>query len=406
MARGIETWALDTAAALAARGVDVTLFAGAEVSGQNSADRGPRAAVCVLPCLRRSSPTARQLAALFPRGAWRWGLTSAYGWEQLSFWLRLWPRLRRARFDLLHVQDPMLAWWCRCFRRAHLVTTQEILAHGTEESAEFLAQFEYVQHLAPWHEREARNALRAVRGSRFLVPGCLRLWAVMPNFVDTERFRPVASAMEQRVAREKLGIPAEAFVVGCVAAVKKDHKRVDYLIREVAAQGRGSGVEGRGACSFLLIAGARTEETRDLEALAEETVPGRHRIVLDRPRDAMPELYRAMDVFVLPSLFEMMPIALLEALASGVPALAHRQAVVQWMIGEAEPDVRAGGQSIDMAEEGALARALAAITPAWQAEHGANARNRAVAVFARDVVVDQYMAYYRQVLAGRGAPRT
>ena len=31
VARGIETWALDTAAALAARGVDVTLFGGERV---------------------------------------------------------------------------------------------------------------------------------------------------------------------------------------------------------------------------------------------------------------------------------------------------------------------------------------------------------------------------------------
>jgi hypothetical protein len=31
-----------------------------------------------------------------------------------------------------------------------------------------------------------------------------------------------------------LGIPEDAFVVGCVAAVKKHHKRIACLIREMA----------------------------------------------------------------------------------------------------------------------------------------------------------------------------
>jgi hypothetical protein len=54
----------------------------------------------------------------------------------------------------------MVADWCRRFRRLGLVRTKEILAHGTEETAEFLAKFDYVQHLAPWHLSEALKALR------------------------------------------------------------------------------------------------------------------------------------------------------------------------------------------------------------------------------------------------------
>jgi hypothetical protein len=92
---------------------------------------------------------------LSPGYTWRWGLRNPYGWEQWSFWWRLERELGKGEFDILHVQDPMLAYWCRRAREAGKLRTQEILAHGTEESVEFLSQFACVQHLAPWHLEQA-----------------------------------------------------------------------------------------------------------------------------------------------------------------------------------------------------------------------------------------------------------
>ena len=56
----------------------------------------------------------------------------------------------------------------------------------------------------------------------------------MPNFVDCAVFRPMATIAEKSFTRQTLEIPEDAFIVGCVAAVKKGHKRIDYLIREFA----------------------------------------------------------------------------------------------------------------------------------------------------------------------------
>src|SRR5208282_3204242 len=82
-----------------------------------------------------------------------------------------------------------------------------------------------------------------------------------------------------------------------------------------------------------------------------KTLGDRVRFLVRYPRDRMPELYRLADVFALCSLREMMPIALIEATASGLPCLVHRHPVCQWIVGP-------GGESIDMSVSGSLAAAL------------------------------------------------
>ena len=300
-------------------------------------------------------------------------------------------------------------------------------------------------------------------------------WTALPNFVDCAVFRPAVNADEKRAIREAMGLPADALVVGCVAAVKKHHKRIDYLIREVAKlvfQSEEASREGAKARSeeihhpaggglptlpfvasrlrvkysfpYLLIAGAKTGDTAELLALAESLIPGRYKIHTDCTRGQMPDLYRAMDVFVLASLFEMMPIALLEALASGLPCLVNQHPVLEWMIG-AEGEKKellscqvaelfgkspsghsltteqlnnpttlspppttqqlnnattssVGGMAVDMSKEGALAATLSGLSPEWLVQHGCQARDRAVKMFSKEAVISQYVEYYREVM--------
>jgi glycosyltransferase involved in cell wall biosynthesis len=348
----------------------------------------------VVPAWKRSDRLARALARLSPGFTWRWGLKDPYGWEQWVFWQRLWPRLQRGHYDILHVQDPMVALWCRRYRQAGRLGTREILAHGTEEPAGFLAGFPHVQHLAPWHAAEVQTGIPR---------GADKAWATLPNFVDTAVFRPVVDEVEREACRRQLGLPGNIWVAGCVAAVKKHHKRVDYLIREFAhlsaihARMTSAGA-AQGIKPFLLIAGSRTPESNELISLAGQLIPGQFKVVLEWPRERMPDLYRAMDVFVLTSLFEMMPIAVLEALASGIPVLANRHPVLKWMVGLDEPDrTAAGGACLDMSKEGELADTMARLTPSWLAICGRQARLRAEQVFAKNVVIGQYVEYYRSV---------
>ena len=366
--RGIEAWAEDLGAALATRGVDAILC--------KAAGAATRPYERVVPCLTRESPrTQRWLRNLPRRISWRLGLGSGYGIEQTTFACNLIRLLRRERADILHVQDPIVAIWAQRARRVGLIRAHTVLAHGTEEPAPFLRKIQYLQHLAPWH-------LDRLKAEGIWKPS----WTAIPNFIDTERFHPGRS----EGLRAELGIPAHASVVLCAAAIQRGHKRIDHLIAEFARLRAGA----PDLPVWLVVAGGWEVETEALIAEGTRLLGDRVRFLVRFPRVRMPELYRMADAFVLGSLFEMMPIALIEATASGLPCFVHRHPILEWMTG-------AGGVPLDMTVDGALARALEQrlAHPSGLREMGSAARAHCVANFSQEAVLDRILIHYSRVLA-------
>ena len=125
----------------------------------------------------------------------------------------------------------------------------------------------------------------------------------IPNAVDTDVFRP----REGVEARKELGISKEAFVVGTVSRLVPQ-KGIKWLI------------EAMGYCpSMELIVVGDGEERRALE---KQVGQDKDRIRFLGTREDIPALLSAFDVFALSSLWEGQPIALIEALAAGVPCVA------------------------------------------------------------------------------------
>ena len=107
----------------------------------------------------------------------------------------------------------------------------------------------------------------------------------------------------------------------------------------------------------------------------------------------MPFLYKAADVFTITSLYETGSIAVLEALASGLPVICHD-----------EPNFHAlGGPSsryVDMTADGALAAALHDMAVSSQREElGRASRAYAEETFSEAAVMDRILAMYREVMA-------
>jgi glycosyltransferase involved in cell wall biosynthesis len=367
VARGIEAWAADLGRALATRGMDVTVCKGGgrpEVPHER-----------VIDCWQRGADRTGQLLRWLPkRLTWRLGLASGYGVEQTTFALRLIDYLRREDVDLLHVQDPQVALIVQRAQSLGLLRTRTILAHGTEEPPSFLRKINYLQHLAPWHLDEARK-----------VGAWRETWCAIPNFIDTQRFRP---GRADRL-RAELNIPADALVLLSVAAIKRRHKRIDYLVEEF----RRLRQQAPALPAWLIVAGGWEAGTDELVAAGQQALGDRVRFLVRFPRERMPELYRAADAFTLCSLKEMMPIALLEAAASGLPCVVNRHPVMEWMIGP-------GGQAIDMATSGALAGAVEVLFADKPRRDATAAAGRAHCQrnFSVERVVGDICDYYRAVL--------
>lgn len=374
VARGIETWATDLHLALAEQGADVTLCKGGGSSGSAS-ER-------LIPCWQRGARRTQRIVSRLPhRAIWRLGIGSAYGLEQTTFAFGLIRYLRRTGADLLHVQDPRVALIIQWARRLGLLRAKTILGHGTNESLAFQEKFTYLQHLAPWHAAQAKAG------------GIWKpTWTAIPNFIDTRVFHPGRCD----ALRDELGIPRDGLIVLSAAAIKRDHKRMDYLIGEFERLL----AENRSVPVWLVIAGGREPETEELAAWGNEVLGNRVRFLIAFPRQRMPELYRAADIFALCSLREMMPIALVEATASGLPCLVNRHPVLEWIVGP-------GGEAIDLAAPGALASALGRMLHDATARRalGAQARAHCLWHFSRERVIAQILAYYDIVL-NRAADRS
>jgi glycosyltransferase involved in cell wall biosynthesis len=109
-----------------------------------------------------------------------------------------------------------------------------------------------------------------------------------------------------------LGIPLEEPVVGLVARL--DHRAKGHLelIQAMAL------LQGRHAFHALMVGGGRRQE--EMRDLAGSLGLGERVHFLGNRRD-VPELLGAMDIFVLPSHSEGVSLAVLEAMAAGLPVI-------------------------------------------------------------------------------------
>jgi len=141
--------------------------------------------------------------------------------------------------------------------------------------------------------------------------------------------------------------------------------------------------------------GARDYETAEVMRLGAELEPEAIRLLVDVPRDRVLNLLQAADIFTLASLHEMMPIAVLEALAAGLPVACNDDPTLRWMVGDAGPIG-------DISQPGSLAAQFTTLADAeLRLQMSQAARSRAECVFSEDVVVAQIQAMYRQVMGLR-----
>jgi glycosyltransferase involved in cell wall biosynthesis len=195
---------------------------------------------------------------------------------------------------------------------------------------------------------------------------------VIPNGVDTARFRP--DAARRAAVRASLGLRDE-FV--WLAAGRLMWKKGYPMLLRAAALHRGG---------VLLIAGAGPLEERLAAEAAELGVNARFL----GAREDIPDLMQAADAFLLSSVVEGLPVVLLEAAASGLPCVTTAaggaaEAVVDGQTGFVVP----------VADEAAFAAAMTRLRGSDLAGLGRAAREHAVANFDGERVATRWEELYR-----------
>ena len=226
-----------------------------------------------------------------------------------------------------------------------------------------------------------------------LPPNRVRL---VPNGIDTKRFCP-ANAGERRELRRQLGWPENDPIVLFVGFFSRD-KRPDLLFRAWQR------VVSTGLCARLAFVGAKRSGYYEIDSslarqIAEAAAASGQAdaVMLIEPGYDVDRYFRAADVFVLPSIREAHPLALLEAMACGLPCIATKLAGATDVI----VTDRDNGRLIEADDEAALAEAIQDVLRD-------DACSRAIGRRARATVVDRYdvertatswLAAYTDVLA-------
>jgi starch synthase len=219
-----------------------------------------------------------------------------------------------------------------------------------------------------------------------------------PNGVDTSRFRP-PSAGERAALRRELRWPEEQPVFVFVGFFSRD-KRPDLLFRAW------SRLATEGVPSKLVYIGATASPYYEIDSsLVKEIRDGASRIargsdvVFVEPTHAMERYFRAADVFVLSSIREAHPVALLEAMSCGLPIVASR------ITGATDAVIEDGvnGRLVLPDDEAALADALSAVLrdPAGARRMGDRARDTVVSRYGIQQTAERWLDAYRTVLSGR-----
>jgi glycosyltransferase involved in cell wall biosynthesis len=213
----------------------------------------------------------------------------------------------------------------------------------------------------------------------------------MPNPVDVAVFRP-ATPSERLAWRAGHGLAADARVAVYVGRLSRE-KGLPGLLKGFAVAAR------QVPDSVLLLVGDGPIRA-DLEALAAELAlePGQIRFAGRAAISDVPGWLTAADAFALTSPSEGFPCALVEAMAAGLPSVvsaipANLQLIedgvhgltVTWNDAEA-----IGGALLRLFRDAQLCSAM-----------GTAARERSVANYSMDVVLELYEKLFANIIAGR-----
>jgi len=195
--------------------------------------------------------------------------------------------------------------------------------------------------------------------------------ALIPNGVDTQAFHPGPGT------RAAFGLPRDALVVLIVSALVPS-KRV---VEGVSAASKLDG-------AFVVVAGDGPLRA-EVDATGRALLGERYRRV-HVARQRMPELYRCANAVLHMSMDEPFGNVYVEALATGLPVVAHETATTRWILAEC-------GDLVDTRVEAKVAAALEGSMESHGTAEIERRRRRAEERFSWPAIGAEYEAFLDEV---------
>lgn len=210
------------------------------------------------------------------------------------------------------------------------------------------------------------------------------------NGVDTQKFAP-ASIPGFRMTAIPEFVRTKPYLIGTVGRMDPEKDQLTLVKAYIDFARRAPQLQQQTA---LILVGEGSLKDPAWALLQQQ---GLDRYAwLPGARQDIADILRSLDLFVLPSLGEGISNTILEAMASGVPVLAtdvggNRELVVTGETGTIVPANQAALMSL--AIEHYIRQ------PELLREQGSNARTRAVTHFSLHKMVENYIQFYRAVMA-------
>ncbi len=249
----------------------------------------------------------------------------------------------------------------------------------------------FMHHLAKLEAQTAREATLIITISRYSLEKIQRHYGIepsrvriVPNGVDTEKFKPAENAAAAKQRFGLSGAPCVLFVGSLIP-----RKGLSFLV-EAAKQ-----IIKEQTDTKFLIVGEGPLKGQLTATIADANLKDNFLFLGNLKEDMLPAVYNCADVFVLPSIQEGQGIVLLEAQASGTP-------VVAFDIGGVNEAVRNGetGLLVKRGNAGELADALLKVlgNSALREEMGSSGRRFVTENFTWDICAQRMLEVYREAL--------
>ncbi|MFM5946644.1 MAG: glycosyltransferase, partial [Dolichospermum sp.] len=159
-----------------------------------------------------------------------------------------------------------------------------VLSNGGPISPPF-ERWDHIQQVAPTHLQAAIEAGEP-----------LEKQSLVPYGINMDAELKILSTADKVALKSKLELPDNIPIILSVAAINKSHKRLDYLIREIAQLPKPR--------PYLLMLGQIEAESAEIIALAKELLEPDKFQIKTVASDQVVNYYQVADAFVLSSLGE------------------------------------------------------------------------------------------------------